>query len=735
MAKAGRSFHAPFTRALTGIISLAHSLLKAILCRPLGTVPRLQLPHPLSLPAELDAERASNSTPQRQLPPAVQLHILSFLPPNDRAINGRLTCKDAADGLSGPQHCTAFLSQPLPPHATPGALEAGQQHARTLSFRHKLLLLSTATASGSEVNLEVALAMLRPSIFPKLLQQQPSSWPMAFICPDPGVAAVKAGHLHLLSWLVRHCPALLRPERVLEAAARHCDLAGLQAAWEVMRNVSSSSSGSSSGPVLGQLVLNAAVESSTPDVLAKMEWVLASGRPGSCRLAAGTTAEAAVQSGNLGRLRWLRNRDCLLTGEGVLLCALRHADLDVVQWLVDEGGCPLLPRDPRRAVLLHEAAAKSPDGAAKMQWLQERGAPALEGNGRLLRRAMLGAVEAGQVEVVRYLLTVQGAREALQGDARCIGQAAAERGSVPMAEFLRQAGLVFDHTAYGEAAKSGSLAMIRWLAREAGVSTAGRVLLKLSHLCEMWPGRTPAHNRDLLEAVQLAVGAAGRRDQDAGGGGDLAGADADSDADSDSLDWDEGADSDDALDENLGGHGELSGSLLYKAVGRGDLALVQYLLQQQQLVPQAHQGRVVEVAARAGCEELLAWLVGQQACPLESRGGPYVVAAENGDVGTLAALRRLGVPWGQEDGLAKAVRRGCVEQALRWLVEQGLPVGGAKEVEGAVEFAVKRKGLGAEAAAWVRGLALARASQAGVGGGCGRGGRGLWEWLRWAWRV
>ncbi len=97
----------------------------------------------------------------RQLPTSVQLHVLSLLAPNDRALCGRLACRDAAEGLNGPQHCTASLYQPLPPHAVPWAVEAAQQHVRQLSFRHKLQLLTKAAASGCEVNLEVALALMQ----------------------------------------------------------------------------------------------------------------------------------------------------------------------------------------------------------------------------------------------------------------------------------------------------------------------------------------------------------------------------------------------------------------------------------------------------------------------------------------------------------------------------------------------------------------------------------------------
>ncbi len=115
--------------------------------------------------AGANGELADTSTingPECQLPTALQLHILSFLTPNDRALSGRLVSPDAARALSEPQHCTASLSQPLSPHAAPWALAAAQQHLRPLPFWRKLQLLCAATASGSVVNLEVTLTLLCP---------------------------------------------------------------------------------------------------------------------------------------------------------------------------------------------------------------------------------------------------------------------------------------------------------------------------------------------------------------------------------------------------------------------------------------------------------------------------------------------------------------------------------------------------------------------------------------------
>ncbi len=116
--------------------------------------------------------------------------------------------RDAAAALSKDPTCTASLSRPLPPHAVARAEEAGQQHVRQLPFRHKLQLLCTAAASGSEVNLEVAWELLQPSVFPEMLQRR-NQFASTCVFSDPGVAAVEAGHPHLLPWLVRHCPGLM----------------------------------------------------------------------------------------------------------------------------------------------------------------------------------------------------------------------------------------------------------------------------------------------------------------------------------------------------------------------------------------------------------------------------------------------------------------------------------------------------------------------------------------------
>ncbi len=603
----------------------------------------------------MDVDGANNSA--LQLPTALQLHILSFLPPNDRALSGRLVSPDLKDALSEPQHCTASLFQPLPPHAVPWAVEAGQQHMRQLPFLHKLQLLCTAATSGSEVNLEVALALLQLSVFSELLQHWEGRRG-----PDPGVAAVKAGHPQLLGWLLHRCPGLLRPSSVLRAAARHCDLAGLQAVWGALGGGVGSSDGGSSSPTnqpgWHQAVLDTAAKSVTPDGPAKLEWLLAIS-DGSCRLQE-STAMWAVCCGGLGLLRWLHGHGCPMDDQVVLNCALLHADLAVAECLVDEAGCKL-PAGGSAAShwgRLLAAAARSPDGVAKLAWLQKRGAPPPAAE------LVCEAVCAGQAEVARSLLQVPGAISALRQGGLGMRLVAVKSHSIPTLELMCEAGVQFTHDGYTSAA--GSLAMVRWLACNTEAPT-GHDLYQLTYC---WGRDTPAHSRELLEAVQLLVGEAVRRGARVGYRAALA-----------------------------------------TAAERGDVALVRYLLQQQRLTgwPQYQPGwDFLVLAAKAGCEALLEWLVEENPGCLGLAGArqtPYVAAAKNGDRGTLAALRRLGVPWGAEDVVVRALRAGSPVPALQWLVEQGAPLGSARDVRAKVASELAKTRLNEEEAAWLRGLA------------------------------
>ncbi len=592
--------------------------------------------------------------PQQQLPPVLQLHILSFLPPNDRALSGRLVSPDAAVALTGPDNCTASLSQPLPPHTVAWAVEATQQRLRQLPFRHKLQLLCTATASGSEVNLEMLLPLLRPSIFSEVWYTGGGMTARTW-SNDPGVAAVGAGHPQLLGMLLDRCPGLLDPDKVLAAAAKHCDLAGLQAAWGLLRCYPMSTRLIRGWRTATPGNLAHAAESVTSDVVAKMEWVLNNGDLGP------RAAAAAVRLGDLSRLR---ARGCPMGGYGVLQSSLERTGLAVAQWLVDEAGCslPVASRHQEWHVL-RIAAASARDAVAKLQWLGERGVPPLlEAGDDELAGLVRVAVAAGRVYVVQHLRSLPGLTP--QQDQRLL-QVACTSGravlSTPMVEYLLRAGMeLMTSAAYYQAA--GNLETVRWLARKGSCRPSTDDLI---NLIVVWPCDAPSHSRDLLQAVQLLVGQVG------------------------CTDW--------------GVQQRPKEGVVWAAARKGELALVQYLL--QQLPGYQPGGKILVDAAEGGCGVLLGWLVEQHPGRL---AGPWVqsafiVPAVTGQRGTLAALQRLGVPWGAEDVVVRAVAWGCPVPALRWLVEQGAPVGRAGAMEAAMAWS--RHPLSAEEGAWLRGLA------------------------------
>ncbi len=619
----------------------------------------------------------------QHLPAAVLSHTFSFLPPNERTLTARFIWRDTAAALSDTEAHTASLSQPLPAHAAPWAVEAWQQHVRQLPFRDKLQLLSTAAASGSEENLEVALALLQPSIFPEMLGTGHRVWSLTGVLPDPGPgeAAIEAGHPHLLGWLVRRCPALVNRKRVLGAAAEHCDLAGLQAVWRVLNGEEQPVDwGGRSRLGLDQWTMNAAARSVTPDAVAKMEWVLGAAGHGSW-LNLGTV-QSAVRAGCLGRLRWLQEQGCTLHGPGgwVLRHALQYADMSVVEWLVDEAGCDLLaPQSLYEEYWdsLVAAAAKGPDGLARVLWLQQRGVVLKDGMRTLFKDVRQEEAECtvGQAQTLRYIM--QRHSDGLSAEQRVqLGRklrwAAVASGSIPLVEELRQSSIALGCEAYYAAGRTRDAEMARWLATEAKVSTEE---VMLTHLVfTTWLYGLPAGSQGLLEVVQLLVGAgAGAQSLDV----------------QEAMRW---------------------------AATQGNWPLVQFLAQhlEQQLGHMPDWKPVVQGAAERGCEALLEWLARKAAC-LASANVNYLAAARRGDRATLTTLRRLGVPCGVQDTVVRAVGDGCQVPVLRWLAEHGAPVGSKQHMDWAVAVAERKGELGAEAAAWLRGLAEAEETAAAAG--------------------
>ncbi len=163
--------------------------------------------------------------------------VLDHMDSNKMALDGRLVCKAVKEHLCLPGQCTARLSLPLPPSACdaawqPHVQQAFQQAFRQLSFIAKVRVPFTAASSGSERNLELAWSLLRPCLFPGLLLPidfYGEFWfdEEGFNLEDPGKAAIIAGHVHLLPWLVRNrCP--VHRDSISNAAAEQMDLEGVQ---------------------------------------------------------------------------------------------------------------------------------------------------------------------------------------------------------------------------------------------------------------------------------------------------------------------------------------------------------------------------------------------------------------------------------------------------------------------------------------------------------------------------
>ncbi len=620
----------------------------------------------------------------QHLPAAVLSHAFSFLPPIERNLTARFICRDTAAALSEAEYRSASLSQPLPPHALPWAVEAGKQHVRQLPTQHKLQLFSVAAPSGSEVNLDAALALLQQNVCPEMLITGHSVWARQDILPepDPGEAAFKAGHPQLLGWLLRHCPALLHPGRVLQAAAEHCDLAGLQGVWGVLQGVGARAVdwAGRERPALDQGVLDAAAGSRTLDAVAKIKWVLDASR-GSGRLQE-STAEAAARSGYLSRLRWLRGQGCGMdvSNAGVLKNALEHADMGVVRWLVDEAGCDLMGRYQEYWGGLVVAAARSAEGLARVRWLEEQGAELVGAVDLLISEVPVhlwevpqGAfsVTVGQVQTLRYVLQKYAGDLSSEHKAErsgAVAWAAVASGSVQLAEELRASELrsLADGYYYAARFSGDPVAMTRWLAYEGELSARqlglGEFLWRACCL-----HRTPAGHRQLLQVVQLLVGA---------GAG---------------ADWQ-----------------DVQRAIRITAA-QGNLGVVQYLAQhmEQQLGRPPPWPSVLTAAAGSGCEALVEW-VARRPSALQQPRVSFMPIARTGDFAALPILRRLGVPWTSAVTVAQAVVQEYPAPVLRWLVEQGTPTGRREFLETVVAAAVRDGEMQAGTAAWLRGVAAGR---------------------------
>ncbi len=245
--------------------------------------------------AHANTRPSSSSPPLPMLSPDLIIYVLSHLPPNEFVCSGRLISRDICARLTLPRHCTTDLSQPLPAHVatwadpSPAALHA-------LSFRRKLHALSyVAASSGSETNLDVAWRMLRPSLSPHRSPEAYGAdcWSRGDI-EDPGTAAVRQGHAHLLPYMIQHgCP--LDPVRTLAAAAQYGELPVLQDTWMVMTGAAAAAADAAANTCNGgahisggvqltvavqalyDAALAAAARSRTADAMQKLQWLVGEG--------------------------------------------------------------------------------------------------------------------------------------------------------------------------------------------------------------------------------------------------------------------------------------------------------------------------------------------------------------------------------------------------------------------------------------------------------------------------
>ncbi len=614
-----------------------------------------------------------------QLPPDLQLYILRLLPAQERACSARLLCKAAAARFSEPAHRTVKLGLPMSLHVAQQWQAGAEPRLRQLSFKGKLISLSTAASSGCEANLEAVWALVGPGLAPELLPPESGRLVKMITCEvggrDPGSAAASAGHMHLLPWLLHH-RLPLHPERTLVAAAPHGDLAALQ---DTLLLLHSRMDHSGRFMDTHKALVSRVAAGGGPHAIPKLEWLLSCGAERPDKLDLGEARRLVCQSAFQAAepahiLMWARGRGVDLRGLPPVTYALGPCDISVLEWLVDEVGCPL-PKvygegdegsnedeDEDEEVYADAAAQNAAAGGRvdNLRWLQQQGVVLgqLGEPGKLLSLA----VEVGHLGAVRFLHEECGI--SLLADAKR-GQplgAAMESGSVELVAWLWANGLPLTPRAVTLACWYGNLPMLRWLLQEAHCSVTGLTVGELASSWAVHGGQEGCSGEShLLQAVQLLLQAGCRM----GVGKDA----------------------------------------LAGAASRGDLATCRYLLEEKRV----RLGPWVPFyAAQSGCEEVLEWLAAAAGgCKKWGRKGkdPYLAAGYRADLATLRCLRRLGAPL-RRGLLVEAAAADCPLSVLQLLVEWGGAPG--RVVAGRALVAAREKGAVPEVVAWLSGLQAGR---------------------------
>ncbi len=605
------------------------------------------------------------------LPQDVINRVLELLDNNERVFRGRLVNRGAREHFSQRQHRSrrsAQLRIQLPfidqvpdaswqPYLLEALPQALQQAFKQLTLHEKVLALSDAASSGSEVNLDFVWDVVGPCF---AFGYNPSR----YNGQCAGTAALKAGQAHLLPWLSENdCPSDVR--EAMAAAAEFCGLGAISETWESLNGDSDDELGDDwDGESELTHSLAAAAGRSRIRPISKLSYLLSLVQVEDDeeetielrQLLLPPAAAGAAASGNMRVLRWLRRQGLDLRNcpgwlhvcpckysapwAGVLASALGNGHLHVADWLVDRAGCPL-PQAQQHPIELQgiwqEAAGGSGASAESVRWLLRRGVP-------VHKVAIVEAAGAGQLEAVQLLH-----RECGLALTDRVFRAAARSRSIPTATWLLQADCPMRPEAYDGAASAGDLTMLRWLVQEAkcpmSEDTASSVVFN-------WKSCNPGFSgkAGLEKAVRMLLAA--------------------------------GAEPPSLGVVAAAGHVPLMRYLHEElGVGFGPWTLLQ--------------------AANRGCEAAVEWLVGAGCVPDEDNN-PYIFAGLEEDVCTLACLRRLGVPWGA-GVLRAAVDEGLSPRVVRWMVEQGAPWDG-EAVREAAEEARKRLDMGGddfETAEWL----------------------------------
>eukprot|EP00198_Chlamydomonas_reinhardtii_P008988 XP_001698325.1 predicted protein [Chlamydomonas reinhardtii] len=591
--------------------------------------------------------------------------VAACLPPNEVAVHLRLVDHIAASALSGPEHTTIHLSQPVPAPdfyrrwAPPGA-------CRSLTLQQRRRLACLTAASGSIDNL-------------RTLADSPA---LAAACPlEPAAlaAAAAAGHLSdgaAAPWLLSHlrtaAPSAEQPWNSqtlpeVAAAGRLDAVAWLRDAgcpWG--SGAFASAAGSGSSQLVAWLRRHAcplgataplAASAAGHDTLAEELWFMRA--PSSMAHMEVQMLWNTAAAGGLAAVQrwWARlveggGKCGSATGRAALLAqaaGARSGDWKAkVQWLLDQG----CGREEQAIT----NAALCADGAARVAWLRQRGF-----------RVGLGAVQSaasrGDLPLMLELLRDLEKRQQQQEEHRGQGTgaagsdgtaASAGKGGAEAAEAMAEvADAALRHGAVVAAAEGGSLGCLQALVRR-GWMRRGSLRNVLDAAARSGHVDLVAWLCDHCTDPQLHTAAgngAGARVPAAGPGvGSSAGVEA------------------------------LVGSrLLEAAAASGSTALLRHLLCVRRCPGSVAAFRA---AAAVGCEEQLE-LMAEAGCPMGEDGEAYEPALWNNDLATLRCLRRLGCRWRrpqpqlQAGGSGGAGDAGTAPSALRSLnyIELALSVG------------------------------------------------------------